>query len=79
VNAAGVPPLPGDDDAEEPASPALRLRDFVPVELREASVARARPGTPTRITSGRSAEAQPAAGPPPEEPERVTLFAEGDL
>ena len=86
-------PRPIDDDVEAP-SPALRLRDFVPVELvrREAAVAAAgaasaaRKRAATAKARARAEAADPADAPPashdapvPSWEERVTLFAEADL
>jgi hypothetical protein len=87
------PPRPLDDEVEAP-SPALRLRDFVPVELvrREAAVAAAGAASAARKraatarararAAGEVRSEEPAASqdaPVPSWDERVTLFAEADL
>jgi hypothetical protein len=58
------------DDPIGPASAALRLRDFVPVELLRHDAPRPRP-----------AEAPPTsnATPTPDPMDRVTLFAESEI
>jgi hypothetical protein len=69
---------PFDADEPEPPSPALRLRDFVPVELVRHREARA---------AALEAVPQPPAGPsavrePATDPtwtDRVTLFADAEL
>lgn len=70
-------------DLDEPPSPALRLRDFVPVELvrREAAVARPR----KRLAGGEpAAPAAPATAGPPQDSapawaDPFTLFVDADL
>ncbi|MEW5992511.1 MAG: hypothetical protein AB1736_14370 [Chloroflexota bacterium] len=84
VDALPAPPPadgPLEVDGPEPPSPALRLRDFVPVELERHRAARAQ-------MRARQSAPQPAArppvmtpdpGPPSHGSERVTLFADADL
>lgn len=67
-----------DGDAAEPPSPALRLRDFVPVELNGHRI---RPRPAARRPGG-DPEPEPAAAPPSAPPlavDRVTLFADGEV
>ena len=71
---------PTDEDDQEPPSPALRLRDFVPVELEQHRAAQA------RRAAARSADGTPmtpAAAPDPGSvpvlTDRVTLFADAEL
>ena len=86
-------PRPLDEELEAP-SPALRLRDFVPVELvrHEAAVAAAAATSASRRRgarreSGRPDEAggalvptlDPGPAPDPAWDERVTLFADAEL
>jgi hypothetical protein len=82
---------PGDASLEpsldleaEPPSPALRLRDFVPVELARHRAARA--DRPKRaLTDGPRLEPDVVADPAPTNQsaptwsDRVTLFADADL
>jgi hypothetical protein len=73
-----------DDAAPEPPSPALRLRDFVPVELarhREARAARPKrpPADGPRLESDVVADAAPSNQPAPAWSDRVTLFADVEL
>jgi hypothetical protein len=82
---------PGDASLEssldleaEPPSPALRLRDFVPVELarhREARAARLkRPMTDgPRLEADEVADASSATQTAPTWSDRVTLFADAEL
>lgn len=75
---------PSLDDEEEPPSPALRLRDFVPVELARHREARAaRPKRPSidepRLEPDNVADIDPATQPAPTWSDRVTLFADADL
>lgn len=73
--AGGV--LDGESD-REPPSPALRLRDFVPVELVRHRAAQARQSGPTtEEASGAAVVPDPA--PAPTWADRVTLFADGEL
>ncbi|MBA3877761.1 MAG: hypothetical protein C0498_12720 [Anaerolinea sp.] len=66
------------DEAVEPPSPALRLRDFVPVELAHRNAA-----APARArTTGAPAPGVPIEPRPDVSPawaERVTLFADAEL
>ena len=82
-------PLPGvelDEEGREAPSPALRLRDFVPVELvRRDAVAAARHAARSN-TAGSSQAGSSAQAVVPTEPEtmpawsdRVTLFGEAEL
>jgi hypothetical protein len=83
----GVPTGSGSLAAEDPEapSPALRLRDFVPVELAQHRAARAarRPGRATGAIA--AAEARPIPDDAPEPvpaptwSDRVTLFADAEL
>ena len=86
-------PRPLDDELEAP-SPALRLRDFVPVELvrREAAVAAAAARSAARRGAARGEGGEQATAAPTPDPnldpgpapepawdERVTLFADAEL
>jgi hypothetical protein len=87
-----VPLEPSDLDTEEPPSPALRLRDFVPVELvRGGSSARQAPSSGKarrRASPGESAVSAlpvvPLTGEPHVDPagakgDPFTLFADAEL
>ena len=74
----------GIDVVAEPPSPALRLRDFVPVELarhREARAGRPKhtPSDGPRLEPDDQAEPGPATQPAPTWSDRVTLFADAEL
>jgi hypothetical protein len=80
----GAPREPFDDLEPEPPSPALRLRDFVPVELarhREARAVRPKrtPADGPRPEQDIEADAGPAAQPAATWSDRVTLFADAEL
>ncbi len=79
-----VPREPTLDVEPEPPSPALRLRDFVPVELARHREARAelesRAGSDeSRPEPDIDADAGPATRPAPTWSDRVTLFADAEL
>jgi hypothetical protein len=81
VRTSDTPPanaVPDGEDDLEPPSPALRLRDFVPVELvrHRAAQARAEPSGPEEAAT---AIPSPDPGPAPTWSERVTLFADAEL
>jgi hypothetical protein len=85
LDAPGGAPRESDLDVEpEPPSPALRLRDFVPVELARHREARAeRQKRPTADGPGLEpdvvGDAAPATQPDPTWSDRVTLFADAEL
>jgi len=79
-----VPREPTLDVEPEPPSPALRLRDFVPVELarhREARAERPKrtPADGPRHGPDIEADAGPATQPAPTWSDQVTLFADAEL
>jgi hypothetical protein len=85
LDATGDVPRVADLDVEaEPPSPALRLRDFVPVELARHRAAQAdrQKGTLSdgpRLESEVMADIAPATQPAPTWSDRVTLFADAEL
>jgi hypothetical protein len=79
-----APREPSPDDEAEAPSPALRLRDFVPVELARHREARAnRPKRPPadgpRPEPDDVADIAPATQPATTWSDRVTLFADAEL
>ena len=69
---------PAVPEPSEPPSPAHRLRDFVPVELvRRGADANRRAAPASRVPE--SAATEPTGNPARAWPDRVTLFADGEV